>query len=647
MRVLPGDGPANPAGSSSMSNFNMDMMSAVTNQPGVSADVGMTDLDAPNIANEPAAAPPAPTMSNRANVQRLIARNLLPQYGRAEIQPNMNHATVHSNGPNGMVQPLNAINSTSPNNLAQNANGLIATPRAPNSAGSIAMARGNFVPPQTNPPNGAITRNPSIPTTNSPSGMGLAVNPRNLAVGQHGTTGLPNVQRNNIQSAIQATNQRLNPGTQEANNNTGGANGINTGVANPFSGGNPAIQSAQPSFPAINQSAPAPLSNNNLSGGIQDCNRNQANRGTPVPAIGSEDPARSQMEQDGAYRSELLRVRTEALRNIMQNHGQPRETQNGANLAAFIAQTARTNGTHGTSNMLQIRNTPPVGNHTQGPCVDHSDAVNVRVHNEMTVGRARQAHNHSNALVAARLQSTLLLNQAQSRARTQGQGPGPGQRPSLNSIQNVLDSSRVGLPVDPNLPGQHTIETMNTPNDFDRVFQELEEQDKQLIAVGLHHIRPAMTNTNSHAPQLKDDKAALQAYLIRQQLIAGIPPGEVVPIRGRNPQQGAFGRGESRGAELSIINVTMHNGDMAMTVPHHDPPQFNGDIGPIQRDPRTQYGTSQLGLSLPSSSHRRPQVRSSNVSSTPNTGLTTNQQNGVTGNSGPVNLNRPSNNNQD
>ncbi|KAJ5735834.1 uncharacterized protein N7483_000959 [Penicillium malachiteum] len=658
MHVTSDDGPANPANpaeSSSMSNVNMDMMSAlaVTNQPGVSTDVEMTDLDAPSIVNEPAAAPSALAMSNRAHVQRLIARNLLPQYGRARVQPNMNHATVHSNGPNGIVQHVNAIDSTAPNSLAQNPNGLIPTPQAPNSSGGNVMACGNFFHSQTNPPNAAITRNSSISTTDSPSGMGLVVNPRALAVGQHDTSSLPpsNLQHNNIQFAIQATNQRLNPTNRETNNNTGGANGINTsafntGVANPFSGGNPAIQSAQSSLSVVNQSSPAPLSNDNLTGRIQESNRNQANRGTPVPAIGIQGSASSQITQNVAYRAELIRVRTEALRNVLRSRGRHRDAENltEAHLLAFLVRTARANRTQGPSGMLPVRSTPPVENHTQGPFIDHSDAVNVQVHNEMTAARARDAYNHSNAIAAARLQSASLLHQAQSHARTQGQGPGPGQPPSQNSIPNVLDSRRVGLPVGPNPPGQHNIEIVNTPNDFDRVFQEIEEQNEQLTAVGLHDVGPTpnVTNTRRRAPQLRSDAAALQAYLIRQQLIGGIPPSEVVPIRGRNSRQGPFGRGESRGAELTVMHVTRHNnGEVAITAPHYDPPRFDGDLGPIQRLPWLQNGTSRLGISSTGSSHSRPQVRSSNVSSTPNTGSTINQQNGA-----PMNLNRPSNNNQ-
>ncbi|KAJ5708921.1 hypothetical protein N7493_010255 [Penicillium malachiteum] len=658
MRVPSGNNLKNPAGGSSMSNTNPDMMSAVTNQTVVSTDVEMADIDASNIVNRPAAAPLIPSETHWATFRPLAARNLLAQYGRAQVQPSMNHATVLSNSPNGTIQPMNAIGSTAPNNLAQNTNGQIINPRALNSSGDLAVPRGNFYPSQTNAPNGAATRNSSIPTTNAPSGMGLTANPLTLVAGQHGAASspAPNLQRNNIQSAVQATNQQLNPSTQHANNNTGGANGINAsafnpGIANSFSGGYPGIQSVQSSLSATNPSAPALVSNNNLNGGIQDSNRNQADRGTPVPAIRFADPANSQTTQNDAYRAELHRVRTEILRNILQNRS-PAEAQNElARLhQAVLAQAPRGNGSHGTSHMLPIRNTPPVGNHTQAPRVDHSDPVNVRVHNELAVSRAREAHDHANAMAAARLRSTLLLNQAQAHARTQGQGPGPGQCQTQNSIQGILDSARVGLPVGPNPPGQPTAETMNTPNDFDRAFEEIEEQNRQMVAIGLRDVRPTVTDANRRrAPQLTNDRAALQAYLVRQQLIAGIPPDQVVPIQSRNTRQGTSRRRESRSGNFSMINVSLHNGEMAMTVPHHDPPQFDGDLGPLRRNPRIEFGTSQMGLSLTGSSNRRARPRAGplSVSSTPNAGSTISQQNGVAPNSGCMNLNSlPSNNNQ-
>ncbi|KAJ5723620.1 hypothetical protein N7488_001655 [Penicillium malachiteum] len=653
MSFVSDNGLENPAQSSSMSNINPDTMNAATNQAAASADTEMTDPDAPNIVNRPAAARPAPTTSHWANSRPLTARNLLAQYGRSQARPNVS-PIVHSNR---LTQLMNAINSTDPNNLTQNTNGQTTNPRAPNSTGGIAVARGNFDPSQTNAPNGATTMNSSIPTTNSPAGMGLAANPRALTAGEHGTASQPppNLQRNNIQSAIQATDQRLNLSTQNANNNTGRANGINTsafnpGVANSFPGGNPGIQSAQSSLSAINPADPALLGNNNLNGGIQNSNCNQPNRGTAVPAIQFAARSNSQPTQDGAYRAELLRVRTEALLNLMQNHGPAHETQSELvrRRQALFVQALRDNGTLGTSHMAPVRNIAPGGNHTQGPCLDHSDPVNVRVHNEMTVSRAREAHDQANAMAAARLRSTLLLNQAQSQARTQGQGPGPGQSQRQTSIQDILDSARVGLPVGPKPPNQPTAEAMNTPNDFDRVFEEIDEQTKQMVAVGLHDIRPPVTNANSRrTPQIRDDTAALQAYLIRQQLIGGIPRNEVVPIQGRVAHgiPGIPEREESRSGDFSMINVSFHRGEMAMTVPHHDPPQFDGDLGPIQRNPRIEFGTSQMGLSLTGSSNRRvPQAGSSKVSSAPNTGSTINQQNGVAPNSGS--MNPPSNNNQ-
>ncbi|KAJ5609395.1 hypothetical protein N7528_009962 [Penicillium herquei] len=653
MSFVSDNGLANPAQSSSTSNINPDTMSAATNQAAASADIEMTDPDAPNIVNRPVVARPAPTTSHWANSRPLVARNLLAQYGRSQAQPNVT-PIVRDNGPNGLTRLMNAINSPAPNNLSQNTNGQTTNPRALNSTGGIAVARGNFYPPQTNAPNGATTRNSTIPTTNAPAGMGLAANPRALTAGEHGTASqpLPNLQRNNIQSATQATSQRLNLSTQNANNNTGRADGINTsafnsGVANSFSGGNPRVQSAQSSLSAINPAAPAPLGNNNLNGGIQNSNCSQPKGGTAVPAIQFAARRNSQTTQDGAYRAELLRVRTEAFQNLMQNRGSVQETQSELvrHRRALLAQALRGNGTQGASHMAPVRHVAPGGNYTQGPCLDRSDPVNVRVHNEMNVSRAREVHDQSNAMAAARLRSTLLLNQAQSQARTQNQGPGPGQPQRQTSIQDILDSARVGLPVGPNPPNQPTAEAMNTPNDFDRVLEEIEEQTKQMIAVGLHDVRPTVTDENRrHAPQLLNDRAALQGYLIRQQLIGGIPPNEIVPIQAR-VAHGIPGREESRSGDFSMINVSFHRGEMAMTVPRHDPAQFDGDLGPIQRNPRIVFGTSQMGLSLTGSINRRaPQAGSSSVSSATNAGSTINQQIGVAPNSGS--MNPPSNNNQ-
>ncbi|KAJ5280330.1 hypothetical protein N7478_005702 [Penicillium angulare] len=108
------------------------------------------------------------------------------------------------------------------------------------------------------------------------------------------------------------------------------------------------------------------------------------------------------------------------------------------------------------------------------------------------------------------------------------------------------------------------------------MFHTIQDQDLELETVGLGHLVSALSTDNT-GPLFVDPHAGLQAYLIRQQLIAGVSPEDVVPIESF-PTPTHLNR---RSSVPTSVNVNPSDPEAGMTVPRIPSPQFDGYLEPL------------------------------------------------------------------
>ncbi|KAJ5108620.1 hypothetical protein N7456_005295 [Penicillium angulare] len=132
-------------------------------------------------------------------------------------------------------------------------------------------------------------------------------------------------------------------------------------------------------------------------------------------------------------------------------------------------------------------------------------------------------------------------------------------------------------------------------NDFDRMFNEIQDQDFELETVGLDHLVSALSTDNT-GPLFVDPHAGLQAYLIRQQLIAGVSPEDVVPIESF-PTSTPLNR---RSSVPTSVNIHPSDPETVMTIPRIPSPQFDGYLEPLAWYPAmNSTGDSSMELDAP------------------------------------------------
>lgn len=113
-------------------------------------------------------------------------------------------------------------------------------------------------------------------------------------------------------------------------------------------------------------------------------------------------------------------------------------------------------------------------------------------------------------------------------------------------------------------------------NDFDRIFQEIQNQDAELESVGLGHLVSSLS-TGDNRPLVCDTRSGLQAYLIRQQLVAGISPNDVVPI----DFSSTLNYLNKRCSVPASVNFQPSNPHAGITIPRIPSPEFDGTLEPL------------------------------------------------------------------
>ncbi|KAJ5913112.1 hypothetical protein N7504_001995 [Penicillium tannophilum] len=238
------------------------------------------------------------------------------------------------------------------------------------------------------------------------------------------------------------------------------------------------------------------------------------------------------------------------------NPGQATNAQRQAD--ALRALVAQVNQVRTTSPRVQ----DPL-NHAQGPFLDRNDPVSVGISQSVTNLRAMTEHRHQAHAAAVGYQNSLVRQDFQ--------------------ITPPLQTQSTHQPIGPQAPNQGpassdgTLQTSH--NAFDAMFQVIGDQDIQLASAGLD-------NRGSPIPprpiQFYSENDSLQAYLIRQQLIAGIPPDEVVPMSSFSTQQQLLHGGPMRACDPALIRVQRRTG--AVTIPRIQRARFNGRIDPLPFD---------------------------------------------------------------
>ncbi|KAJ5992548.1 hypothetical protein N7451_008272 [Penicillium sp. IBT 35674x] len=215
----------------------------------------------------------------------------------------------------------------------------------------------------------------------------------------------------------------------------------------------------------------------------------------------------------------------------------------------------------------QVRTTSPRVqdplNHAQGPFLDRNDPVSVEISQLVTNLRAMTEHRHQAHAAAVDYRSSLFRQ--------------------VSRIAPPIQTQSTNQPIDSQAANQGPASSNGTlqtgHNAFDAVFQVIGDQDIQLASAGLDN----RGNLIQPRPiQLYTENNSLQAYLIRQQLVAGIPPDEVVPMSSFSTQQRLLHGGPMRACDPALIRVQRSTG--AVTIPRIPRARFNGRIDALPFD---------------------------------------------------------------
>ncbi|KAJ5759750.1 hypothetical protein N7520_006906 [Penicillium odoratum] len=228
-------------------------------------------------------------------------------------------------------------------------------------------------------------------------------------------------------------------------------------------------------------------------------------------------------------------------------------------------------------------------NHSQGPVFDPRDAVAVELSNNIAINsrtiaehRGRVQHYASNFQRArSKPQAQRVLQQGQPPITT----PATGSQPATPSTGSQPATPTTGSRPTDQDPASASGETQTTNNAFDGMLQIIGEQDTQLAAAGLDRLGfPVEVPPRPTQVYLPNDM--LQAYLIRMQLIGGIPPNEVIRMDSHTTQQ-RLRYGERRASNPAIINVNRRIG--RLEIPYIPPARFTGRLEPLPTDTEGWY----------------------------------------------------------
>ncbi|KAJ5649671.1 uncharacterized protein N7484_003394 [Penicillium longicatenatum] len=245
--------------------------------------------------------------------------------------------------------------------------------------------------------------------------------------------------------------------------------------------------------------------------------------------------------------------------------------------------------------VIQARNTQPCilnpQNHTQGPFLDLNDPVSVEIREQLTNSRALTEHRDQAGVAIFRHQGYWDHRSPFAQVPLH-----PGPSFSGQSLARLTDSQAATQ-----RPTRLNRTTQTADNDFDVMLQAIEDQDTQLAVAGLD-------NRGSRLPsrlvQLYTESDSLQAYLIRQQLVAGIPPDEVVPMDSYLTQQRLLHGGPPRASGPVLIRVQRGTG--AAIIPYIPPARFIGRLDPLPFDMQNGYPTRLRGAQTTPSDETQP-----------------------------------------
>ncbi|KAJ5647222.1 hypothetical protein N7490_003594 [Penicillium lividum] len=237
-------------------------------------------------------------------------------------------------------------------------------------------------------------------------------------------------------------------------------------------------------------------------------------------------------------------------------------------------------------------------NHSQGSVFDPRDAVAVELSNGITTNSRTIAEHRGRVQHSASIFQRTRSNPQTQRVLQQGQPPittpATGSQPTTPTT-----GSR---PTDQD-PASASGATQTTNNAFDGMLQVIGEQDTQLAAAGLDRLGfPVEVPPRPTQVYLPNDM--LQAYLIRMQLIGGIPPNEVIRMDSYTTQQ-RLRYGERRASNPAIINVNRRIG--RIEIPYIPPARFTGRLEPLPTDTEAWYPAVPEDVQARSSSASLPQ----------------------------------------
>ncbi|KAJ5919979.1 hypothetical protein N7454_009814 [Penicillium verhagenii] len=204
---------------------------------------------------------------------------------------------------------------------------------------------------------------------------------------------------------------------------------------------------------------------------------------------------------------------------------------------------------------FQTDTTPPRSHH-QGPFVNVRDPVNVAL-------SSQTAYHH--ALHHQRVRIRAVSNWIHDRRNTQRVFRSGNQAP-LNPPGHLIGIQPPNQPSNPQTSAQEP----------DSLSDE-EVHDTQSKAAGLDSHGPSVP---AGPPQRYNERDLLQARLIRVQLVAGIPPDEVISMDSWSKEQARLG--ERRLFTPSVLKVQKSSGDIS--IPQITPARFHGRIEPLPLD---------------------------------------------------------------
>ena len=237
---------------------------------------------------------------------------------------------------------------------------------------------------------------------------------------------------------------------------------------------------------------------------------------------------RAQSVRDHATRVQVARVQAARFQATRVNAARVQAARiQAAQLPAIIPRSQATQSqnrvahTQAVCNQAAQAQNSRITSFINGPCADNSDPTNVRL--QLQVSLAKQYH--ANRDLVRRAMQRYGIEAIQH-----------VQRPAAQGFRSQVQQAAVNGSPPPDLRGQNGRVISTNTNVFDRAFQAIEEQEIQLEAAQFVRAENPLPTESNHL-RIAGEREALQAYLIHQQLLAGIDPDQVDPMSGNGSRQ--------------------------------------------------------------------------------------------------------------